>query len=76
MTPKLIYAVIRLAMSFTAMLSRMTPKLIRDSHSVIQMVISSQILIDLWKRYQKKFSYAEDVSWDMVSNALKRLLQA
>jgi len=47
-----------------------------DSENVIQTVIDSQILIDLWKRYQKKFNYAEDVSWDMVSLALKDLLQA
>ena len=45
-----------------------------DSENVIQTVIANQILIDLWKRYQKKFNYAEDVAWDMVSHALKNLL--
>ena len=47
-----------------------------DSESIIQTVATSQILIDLWQRYQKKFSYAADVSWEMVTLALKNLLQA
>ena len=46
-----------------------------DSEHVIQTITASQILIDLWQRYQKKFSYATDISWDMVTLALKNLSQ-
>jgi len=40
---------------------------------VLRIVAASPVLIDLWQRYQKKFTYAADVSWEMAIDALNRL---
>lgn len=34
----------------------------------------SEIMQGLWKSYQKKFSYAEDITWKMVMDSIKKLL--
>ena len=52
---------------------RGTTEQMADISSVLEAVSSSSILIDLWKRYQKKFTYAADVSWDMAMAALHNL---
>ena len=52
---------------------RGTAKQMSDINAVIQIVSGSSILIDLWQRYQKKFTYAADVSWEMAMEALNRL---
>jgi len=44
-----------------------------DIHGVIQTIAGSTILIDLWQRYQKKYAYAADVSWEEVIDALNKL---
>jgi predicted nucleotidyltransferase component of viral defense system len=41
---------------------------------VIQAIAESAIMIDLWQRYQKKYSYAANVTWETVIESLKRLL--
>jgi len=40
---------------------------------VIQTVAASSIMVELWSRYQKKYSYAADVAWEMAMAALKGL---
>lgn len=45
-----------------------------DQENVIQMVAESPIMIDLWQRYQKKYSYAYGVPWATTINALKGLV--
>lgn len=42
---------------------------------IINVVSASSVMFDLWKRYQKKFSYAEDISWEKVIDALKSLAE-
>ena len=44
-----------------------------DSESVIRTIAVSGIMMDLWKRYQKKYSYAADVTWEIAMDALKGL---
>jgi hypothetical protein len=44
-----------------------------DINEVIQIVSGSPILIDLWQRYQKKYTYAADVSWEIAMEALLKL---
>ena len=48
---------------------------LEDINSVLQIVSGSSILIDLWQRYQKKYTYATGVSWDMAIEALDRLVK-
>jgi hypothetical protein len=52
---------------------RGTTEQMSDISFVLKIVSGSSILIDLWQRYQKKFTYAADVSWDMAMEALLRL---
>lgn len=37
-------------------------------------VIHSKDMQGLWKRYQAQFSYAEDISWEIVSDVLRQTL--
>ena len=46
-----------------------------DIAGVIRMVADSSIMIDLWQRYQKKYQYAAEVSWNMAIGAVERLAQ-
>ena len=46
-----------------------------DIAGVIRMVADSSIMIDLWQRYQKKYPYAAEISWNMAIGALERLAQ-
>jgi hypothetical protein len=34
---------------------------------------ASTVMASLWQRYQKKYSYAADITWEMVTHALKDL---
>ena len=52
---------------------RGTTEQMADVNAVIQIVSGSSILINLWQRYQKKFTYAADVSWGMAIEALNIL---
>jgi hypothetical protein len=54
---------------------RGTAKQISNMADAIQTVADSPIMIDLWQRYQKKYSYAADVTWEMVVGAVKGLLK-
>ena len=53
--------------------NRGTVEQMADAAGAIQMIAESPIMRDLWQRYQKKYSYAADVSWDMVMGALMGL---
>jgi predicted nucleotidyltransferase component of viral defense system len=44
-----------------------------DPLGVISTVEKSSIMMDLWKRYQKKYSYAASVTWETVIEALTEL---
>ena len=46
-----------------------------DATGAIQMIAESSIMRSLWQRYQKNYSYANDVSWDMVIGALRGLAE-
>jgi|GEM_PF-3450892 len=39
----------------------------------IRMIAASDVMLELWSRYQKKYSYAADVTWEMAMAALKGL---
>ena len=54
---------------------RGTAEQMSDINGVIRIVEGSQIMIDQWRRYQIKFTYANAVSWDMAIDALKQLAE-
>ena len=45
----------------------------QDGESVLYEISDSKIMQGLWKNYQKKFSYAEDISWKQVTEAIQNL---
>jgi predicted nucleotidyltransferase component of viral defense system len=53
---------------------RDTSEQMGDMADVLQTVADSPIMIDLWQRYQKKYSYAADVTWEMAVGAVKGLM--
>jgi hypothetical protein len=52
---------------------RETTKQMTRSTEIIQVIEKSPFMIDLWQKYQKKYIYASNISWDMVINAIKTL---
>jgi len=47
--------------------------IVKDSATILKEIKDSEAMRGLWKSYQKKFSYAEDISWDMVMQAVQNL---
>jgi len=44
-----------------------------DVKEIIRMIEMSSIMIDLWQRYQQKYSYASDIVWESVIKSIKVL---
>ena len=40
---------------------------------VIKEIFQEEILQDYWRKYQKEYNYAEDISWEEVKNAVESL---
>ena len=40
---------------------------------VINNIFADAVMIDLWSKYQNKYSYAADITWEMAINAVKWL---
>jgi len=55
--------------------ARDTAKRMTNANNIIQMIENSLVMNNLWQRYQKKFTYAASVSWEMAIEALKKLVQ-
>ena len=47
---------------------------IQDAGVEIEHIATNSIMIDLWKRYQRKFTYAEGIKWDEVIEAVRRFI--
>ena len=56
-------------------LKRNTTEQMMNPDKTIQRIFASDIMIELWKRYQKKYSYATDISWEMAIEALEKLVK-
>lgn len=52
---------------------RNTVEQMTDPEAVIQVVADSDIMIHQWGVYQRKYTYAADVTWEMVISALNNL---
>jgi len=53
--------------------NRESAAIVKDSETILKEIRGSETMRGLWKNYQKKFSYAEDISWDMVMQAVQNL---
>ena len=52
---------------------RETEHHLNDASEIFEEVQTDLNIQKLWKAYQKKFSYAADISWEMVMEAIKKL---
>lgn len=52
---------------------RNSVQLIADGNRILKEIENSEVMQGLWRSYQKKFSYAEDISWIMVMDSIKKL---
>uniref|UniRef100_UPI0040571589 nucleotidyl transferase AbiEii/AbiGii toxin family protein n=1 Tax=Agathobacter sp. TaxID=2021311 RepID=UPI0040571589 len=52
---------------------RETEKYLSNAVEILEEVQNDSNMLKLWTAYQKKFSYAEDISWDIVMGAVKEL---
>lgn len=52
---------------------RGTERYLSDAADIFNEVQNDSSMQKLWNAYQKKFSYAEDISWDMVMESIKEL---
>lgn len=53
--------------------SRGTFKVLQNGDEIIEDVLTSEVMSNSWKRYQKKYSYASDISWAQVGDSVKSL---
>ena len=49
--------------------------LLPDVDLIVNEIAESTLLIDLWRNYQRKFDYANDVLWDDVMKSVERLIE-
>lgn len=52
---------------------RGTAEQMTDMSEAITMIEASPVMIDLWEKYRKKYTYADDVTWQMAISALRVL---
>lgn len=50
-------------------------QLITEGNRILKEIADSEVMQGLWKSYQKKFSYAEDNSWEMVMDSIEKLFE-
>ena len=49
--------------------------LVANAEMIMKEIHESAALIDLWRSYQRKFSYAADVFWDDVISSIENLIE-
>jgi predicted nucleotidyltransferase component of viral defense system len=52
---------------------RQTVRQMSDIAGVIKNIFENPYMIDLWEKYQEKYSYAAEITWEMAINAIKWL---
>ena len=52
---------------------RNSVQLVTEGNKILKEIVDSGVMQGLWKSYQKKFSYAEDISWKMVMDSIEKL---
>ncbi len=52
---------------------RRTVEQMMGADEAIAMISESPVMIELWQKYTKRYSYATDITWDMATQAVKIL---
>jgi len=52
---------------------RRSSQIVEDGDFILQEILESKSMQDMWGKYQKKFTYAEDISWGMIMKAVTSL---
>ena len=47
--------------------------LMEEGDAILKEVLQSSYMEQLWNRYQKQYSYAADIAWEAIENAVLRL---
>lgn len=69
---KIDLAILKEALIATAN-KRGTFHVLQNGNQIIEDVLASDIMSVSWKRYQKKYSYASDISWDQIGSSVRLL---
>ena len=52
---------------------RGTFHVIKNGYDIIEGVFSNENMALSWKKYQKKYSYASDISWEQIVTSIRKL---
>ena len=52
---------------------RGTFHVIKKGYDIIEGVFSNENMALSWKKYQKKYSYASDISWEQIVTSIRKL---
>jgi hypothetical protein len=53
--------------------NRNTVLQVAKADKIIETIETSSLMADLWKRYQKKYAYTADITWQMAVDSVKQL---
>jgi len=56
--------------------SRGTFKVIQNGDEIIEDVLTSEVMSNSWKKYQKKYLYASDISWNHIGDSVKNIWES
>ena len=48
---------------------------IEDIKAILTLISGSEELQDMWEKYQKKFAYAQDITYEQIIKVLEQLMQ-
>lgn len=57
-------------------IDRGTYNLLVQADRIMDEILLDPSILDLWVRYQQKFDYARDISWQEISDSIKPIIQA
>jgi predicted nucleotidyltransferase component of viral defense system len=55
---------------------RQSMPIVSDGSRILDEITNSEIMMQLWRSYQKKYSYAESITWNEVMDAIIKLFIA
>jgi len=53
--------------------NRNTVPQVADADNIIEIIETSSLMADLWKRYQKRYAYTADITWQMAVDSVRQL---
>ena len=49
--------------------------ILTNYHEILEAIQSSEIMQNHWRRYQKDFEYANDISFEATCNSVRNLME-